>query len=162
MVPKAYDPAPSALQLVVFALAGQRYGLALESVQRVFPMVAVSRLPGCPDAVLGAINVHGEILPVVDLRERLGLPAADYGPDARLLLARTPNRLVVLPVDDVLGVIEIQAEAVVEPGAVAGGVVHVSGIARLADGVLLIQDLDSLLSADEQRQLAESLAKEPT
>jgi purine-binding chemotaxis protein CheW len=148
------------IRLVVFAVARQRYGLALTAVERVLPMVAVSALPGCPGAVLGAINVHGEILAVVDLRQRFGLPTGAYGPGARLLLARTPRRRVALPVDEVVGVVEVSEEVVVEPDAVTEGIVHVSGIATLADGVLLIQDLDSLLSVREERQLAESLGKE--
>lgn len=151
---------PQNLELVVFALAGQRYGLKLTAVETVLPMVAVTPLPGSPDAILGAINVHGDILPVVDLRRRLGLRLVDYGPEARLLLARTPHRLVALAVDDVLGVIELPEEAVVEPDELASGMEHVPGIAKLPDGVLLIQDLDSFLSDDEERQLAVSLGKE--
>ena len=151
---------PAVLRLVIFALARQRYGLALSTVERVLQMVAVSPLPGCPDAILGVINVHGAILPVVDLRRRLGLPLADYGPEASLLLVRTPHRMVALPVDEVIGVVELPEECVVEPDRVASGVVHVSGIATLADGVLLIQDPDALLSVDEEQELTESLLKE--
>lgn len=148
------------VRLVVFALARQRYGLALTAVERVLPMVAVSPLPGCPAAVLGAINVHGEIVAVVDLRQCFGLPAGEYGPGARLLLARTPQRVVGLPVDEVVGMVELPEDAVVEPDAVTAGIAHVSGIAKLADGVLLIQDLDSLLSGEEERVLAASLGNE--
>jgi len=67
--------------------------------------------------------------------------------------------VIALPVDEVVGVVELPEDAVVEPDAVTAGIAHVSGIAKLADGMLLIQDLDSLLSVSEERQLAESLGK---
>jgi purine-binding chemotaxis protein CheW len=156
------DPrgASSLRPLVVFSLDDQRYGLPLPAADRVLPMVAVSRLPGCPDVVLGAINLHGKVIPVLDVRRRLGLPAGEYGPAARLLVARTLRRTVALPVDAVSGVAEVAVEDVVPPDAVIPGIGHVAGIAALADGLLLIHDLDTFLSIEEERQLAEALGKE--
>jgi purine-binding chemotaxis protein CheW len=154
------DPPAAARPLVVFSLDDQRYGLPLPAADRVLPMVAVSPLPGCPDVVLGAINLHGTVIPVLDLRRRLGLPAGEYGPAARLLVARTPHRTVALPVDEVSGVADVPVEDVVPPDAVIPGIGHVSGIAALADGLLLIHDLETFLSIEEERQLAAALAQE--
>lgn len=69
----------SRLDLVVFVIDGQRYALSLGAVERVLPMVAVSPLPAGPAIALGVINVHGTIVPVVDVRRRFGLPARDFG-----------------------------------------------------------------------------------
>lgn len=151
--------ASSLRRLVVFSLEGQRYGLPLAATQRVLPMVAVSPLPSSPDVVLGAINFHGDVIPVLDVRCRLGLPSVDYGPAARLLIARAMRRIVALPVDEVSGVAEVPAESVVAPDAVLPGIGRVSGIAALADGLLLIHDLDTFLSIEEERQLAGALEK---
>lgn len=154
-------PGPSSfLSLVVFSVDRERYGLALASTERVLPMVAVSPLPGCPDAVLGAMNLHGEVVPVLDIRRRLGLDAVEYGPRARLLVARTARRLVALPVDDVLGVDEVPAEDVVPPDSVLPGIDQLSGIGALPDGLLLIHDLDNFLSVEEERQLDESIGRD--
>lgn len=145
------------VRLVMFLLAGQRYGLALPAVERVVPMVAVSPLRAGPDAVVGVINLHGAIVPVFDLRRRLGLPHEDYGPDARLLVARSLDRTVALPVDDVGGVIDVSVDDVTPADRVAGGSTYVSGLVALPDGLLLIHDLDAFLSADEHRQLDDAL-----
>lgn len=148
------------LRLVVFSLDRERYGLNLATTERVLPMVAVSPLPGCPDVVLGAINLHGDVVPVLDIRRRLGFDAGDYGPAARLLVARTARRIVALPVDDVIGVEELPAETVLPPDTVLPGIGHLSGIGALSDGLLLIHDLDTFLSMEEERQLDASLGKD--
>lgn len=145
------------MRLVVFFLDGQRYGLELSAVERVVPMVAVSPLRAGPEAVVGAVNFHGAIVPVFDLRRRLGLPHHDYGPDARLLVARSLDRTVALPVDDVDGVVEVPADSVASAETVAERAPSISGIVALADGLLLIHDLDTFLSADERRQLRDAL-----
>lgn len=147
----------SVLWLVVFTIEGQRYALPLPATERVLPMVAVSPLPKAPEVAIGVINLHGTVLPVLDIRRRFGLPPRDYGPSAHLVVARTVRRTVALPVDEVTGVKAVAAEAVAEPGRVLPGIGHVAGIAALADGLLFIQDLDAFLSLDEEHVLAEAL-----
>lgn len=147
----------SALRLVAFTIEDQRYALPLAATQRVLPMVAVSALPKAPAVALGVINLHGQIIPVLDIRRRFQLPAYDYGPAAHLLVARTTRRTVALPVDEVLGVREVPTDTVASPEAVLPGIGHVAGIVSLTDGVLFIQDLDAFLSLDEERVLTEAL-----
>lgn len=119
------------LRLVVFTLDGQRYALPLATVERVLPMVAVSPLPQAPEIALGVINLHGQVLPVLDIRRRLGFPPRDFGLTAHLLVARTSRRTLAVPVDEVLGVREVAADAVAPPDAVLPGIGHVAGIVAL-------------------------------
>lgn len=147
----------SVIQLVVFVIDGQRYALPLSSVERVLPMVAVSPLPKPPTSVLGVINVHGQVIPVLDIRWRFGFSPHDYGPDAYLLMARTIRRTVALPVDGVLGVKEVQSEAVTPPDTIFPGIDHVAGIVTLSDGLLFIHDLNAFLSLDEEQQVTKVL-----
>lgn len=146
-----------AVRLVVFDLERQRYALHLSVVERVLPMVAVSPLPKAPAIALGVINLRGAVLPVLDLRRRLALPAREYGVTAHLVVARTSRRRVAMPVDEVLGVQEVAATAVVAPDVVLPGTAHVAGIATLPDGLLFIHDLDAFLSLNEEQQLTEAL-----
>ena len=147
----------SALQLVVFDLEGQRYALPLGAVDRVLPMVAVSPLPKAPAIALGVINLHGQVLPVLDIRRRFGLPLREYGLAARLLVVRTSRRVMVLPTDEVLGVQEVATEAITAPKAVLPGIQHVSGIVALPDGLLFIHDLEACLSLEEEERLDDVL-----
>lgn len=157
--PSVDDTGIGSLRITVFSVDSQRYGLPVAVTERVVPMVAVSPLPGAPAVVAGAINLHGDVVPVLDVRRRLGLAAREYGPAARLLVARSRLRVVALAVDDVAGVTDVDAKAVIPPETVLPGIEHVSGVAAVADGLILIHDLDAFFSLDEERQLAASLAK---
>lgn len=152
----------SRLDLVVFVIDGQRYALALGAVERVVPMVAMSPLPRAPAIALGVINVHGAVVPVVDVRRRFGLPARDFGVTTRLVLARAGRRTLAVPADDVLGVAEVAAESVVPPGALLEGIGHIAGVVALPDGLMFIHDLDAFLSPDEEQRLGEALDRNGT
>jgi len=147
----------SVLSLVVFGLTGQRYALPLHAVERVFPMAEVAPLPKAPAIALGVINLHGTIIPVLDIHRRFGFPPRDYGPAAHLLVARTSRRTLALPVDEVFGVREFAAEAAVPADAVLPRIGHVAGIVALADGLLFIHDLETFLSLEEEHRLSEAL-----
>jgi purine-binding chemotaxis protein CheW len=135
---------------------GARYAVPLSSAERAFRMVAVSPLPGSPVVVLGGINLEGRAVAVVDLRRRLGLPPRDYGLAARLLVVRTPRRRLAIAADDVLGVAEVEADAIT-PRTLLSGAGPVAGVAALPDGLLIIQDLEAFLTLDEERQLDRAL-----
>ncbi|HZO98557.1 MAG TPA: chemotaxis protein CheW [Gaiellaceae bacterium] len=155
-------PGGGVLTVVAFAVAGERLALGADRVDRVLPMAAVSPLPGAPPVALGALNVGGLVTPVLDVRRRLGCEPREYGPSAHLLVARTTRRVVALAVDEVLGLRELTADDVRPPAAVLPRLAHVEGVAALADGLLVICDLDSFLSLDEERLLATALeAVEP-
>ena len=147
----------STRSLVVFAIEGQRYALNLPVVERVLPIAEVSPLPEAPPIALGVINIHGQVIPVLDIRQRFGLPPCEYGLTARLLVARTRRRMLAVPVDEVFGVSEITAEAVASPDDVLPGIGHVAGIVALADGLMFIHDLDTFLSLDEEQRLTDAL-----
>lgn len=148
--------APEHFEFVVLDVAGQRWALPLEAVERVLAMVAIAELPGSPAGVIGAVNVHGEPVPVLDLDVRSGRPPRERGPRGRLVLARTATRRVALPVDDVLGVVTVARDAL---GAAPESVpAPVAGLAALPDGVLAVYDVDGLITAEEERAVSAALA----
>lgn len=144
-------------QVVVFTLDGQRLALPLSSVERALRAVAVTPLPGAPPVVLGVINAGGQVLPVVELRRRLGLPSPALGPDQRLLLARGGRRTLALVADSVAGVWDLEPSQVAqaEPGLAFAP--HLRGVAKLPEGLLLIYDLEGFLSLEEEKQLQAAL-----
>jgi len=146
-----------ALRLVVFDIEGARYALPLSAVDRVLPMAAVAALPQAPPIALGAINLGGEVIPVLDLRRRLGFPPREFSLAARLVVASTRRRRLALPVDDVRGVQEVAQSSVTSPGAVLPGLRHLAGIVALTDGLLYIHDLEAFLNLEEEARLDAAL-----
>ena len=144
-------------QHVVFTLDDQRYALALEAVERVTAMVHITPLPKAPDIVLGVINVHGRIVPVVDIRKRFGLPQREITLTDQMILARTSTRPVVLIADAVSGVVELSAHDMVTIAEILPNLEYMEGVAKLEDGMVLIHDLDTFLSLEEDSVLDEAM-----
>jgi purine-binding chemotaxis protein CheW len=147
-------------QLVAFRLDDQTYALRLASVHRVLRMVEVTPLPHAPEVVVGVINVGGEIVPALDVRRRFRLRPYEPSLDSHLILARTANRTVSLPVDSVVGLVERSDSEITEADVIVPGTAYVEGVAKLDDGLLFIHDLDRFLSLEEERQLADLLSNE--
>lgn len=145
-------------RLLVFELAGQRYGLELAAVQEVVRAVAVTRLPGAPPIVEGAINVRGRVVPVLDLRSRFGLPARELSSDEHMILARAGRRLVAIRADRTTWLVEVEADQVEEAAGVTPHLRHVAGVAKLPDGLILIHDLETFLTQAEAEALGQAVA----
>lgn len=147
------------IRVITFALERQRFALHLAAVERVLPMVHVTPLPAAPPIVIGVINVQGTVIPVVSVRARFGLPGRPLSVVDHLVLARTSRRRLALAVDEVDGVLELRSEAVVPCAQAAPGVQYVEGLAKVDGDLILIHDLESFLSLDEESVLDRSLAQ---
>jgi purine-binding chemotaxis protein CheW len=117
-------------------------------------------LPLAPAAVLGAIDVAGEILPVFNLRHRFQLPERPLALTDQFIIARTTRRSVALSVDAALGVIDLPAPDAGNGAQLAAGLPHISGVLSLPDGLVLIQDLERFLSGDESDALDAAMRDE--
>jgi purine-binding chemotaxis protein CheW len=145
-------------RLVVFSLDELRYAVSLEAVESVVRIVEITPLPGAPEIVLGAVNLHGEIVPVMNPRRRFGLPERSIALSDQLIIARSRARRLALRVDAVAGVFDYPQDDIVAAAAIVPGTQHVAGVVKLADGMLLIHDLDRFLSLEEEQRLEQALA----
>ena len=144
-------------QLIVFRLDQRRYALPLTVVERVVRAVDVTPLPRAPVTVLGAINVQGRVLPVLNVRRRFLMPDREVSPADWFLLAHTARHTVALVVDESEGVIERPSGEIVTSTQIVPGVEDFPGVVRLDDGLVLIHDLEKFLSLDEARALDEAI-----
>jgi chemotaxis signal transduction protein len=117
--------------VLVVHVADQRFGLPLASVERVVPMAYVQRLPGSSNGFIGALNIHGDVLPVVDPRPRLGLSTPQMLAEHCLVLVAAESRFLIWVdlVDDVVADATGGA-SMAEPGSI------VSRVMRLQDALL--------------------------
>jgi purine-binding chemotaxis protein CheW len=143
-------------QHVVFTLDAQQYTLPLACVERVVPAVYVTPLPQAPAVILGVVNVQGRIIPVINLRKRFRLPERELELSDQFIVGKTSRRIVALVVDTVLGVAEFSRHEITSGTHIAPGLCFITGVIKTVDGVLLIHDLDSCLSLDEEQALDEA------
>ena len=120
---------------------------------------ALTRIPQAPDIVLGILDLHGDVIPVINLRKRFCLPVQAIGCDDQYVIARTGRLTMALPVDGTEGVIEQAAEALLPAEAIVAGSRYLAGVTRTADGLVLIHDLDTLLFPSEEQQICAALEK---
>ncbi len=142
---------------VVFSLDGRRFALPLASTLRIVRAVEVTPLPGAPAIVLGAIDLEGSVIPVLDIRRRFLLPEREIGPADQFLIASTVRRAVAFVIDEAHGVIEREQSAVIGSDRIAPGLEQFKGVVQLDDGQVLIHDLEKFLSLDEARVLDEAM-----
>jgi purine-binding chemotaxis protein CheW len=143
-----------------FRLDGQRYALPLKQVERVVRAAELTRLPEAPVIVLGVVNVNGDVLPVLNIRRRFNLPEREIGVGDHFLIARTKRRRVVLQIDQVEGITEVPLTDIVCPDQITPRIEQVRGVAKLTDGLLVIHDLESFLSLEEEHALDDALSEE--
>lgn len=144
-------------ELLVFWLGEQRYALPLNPVQRIERAVAVTALPAAPEAVLGIVNVRGQVVPVFNLRRRFRLPERPTELTDRLVVARTRHRLVAFLAYAVQGLLDGPAGRIISPEQVLPGLEYLRGVVRLQGGMVLIHDLDEFLSVEEEQRLNEAM-----
>lgn len=143
--------------IVLFNLDEQHYGLYLSVVVRVVLTVEITPLPKAPDIVMGVVNFHGEIIPVINIRKRFNLPIREVELDDQLIIARTSKRIVALVVDSVSGVHNLKSSQLIDTSESFQYTDYLSGIAKVEDGIVLIHDLEKFLSLDEQQQIDKAL-----
>jgi purine-binding chemotaxis protein CheW len=147
----------AAISLLQFDLDGQLYALQLEQVERVIRAVELRPLPESPPVIRGIFSLHGRILAVADPRRRVGLPDKEIALEDRIIIARTPARMLGLLAQGDVEVVEYEPHAITEAECVVSGLELVEGVGRLPDGLVLIQNLANFLSLDEERRLEEAI-----
>lgn len=148
------------LRLVVFTLDEKRYALRLEAVERIVHIAEITPLPKAPEIVLGVVNVRGRVLPVVNIRRRFRLPEREDDPRDQFILALTSRRSLAVVVDAVVGVVERAEKEIIPAESIVSNTEYVDGIVILADGLVLIHDLEKFLSLDEARSLDAAISQE--
>lgn len=140
-----------------FELAGSRYALLAHYVREVLRAVAIEPLPHAPFVIAGVFNLRGVVVPVVDMRKRLGLVSKEIAPEDYFIVADTPGFAVALHIDRALDLIGVTPTplARITPGLAQTS--YIAGVVPTADGVLLIQDLPAFLSSEEAAALGQAL-----
>lgn len=149
-------------RIVVFNLDVQRYGIPLTAVARVVRMVEITPLPSMPPLLRGVINVQGEIMPVIDLRRRFGLPERTIDLSDQLIITRCAERNCALMADCVSEVCDCPECLLTGAADIFPDLALLAGVAKFPDGMILLHDLDQLLTPHDRKALDAIMQQEPT
>lgn len=133
----------SDMQVVLFELAGKRYGVDVGQVQSVIDMMEITSVPNAPYYVEGVTNLRGEILPVIDLRKKLNIEAREASTHFNTIVVSRGGRAIGFAVDQVNVVMDLAGEAIEDVPSIACGVENDSifGVAKQDDYLILLIDL---------------------
>jgi len=136
---------------VTFALGGETFGLPVASVLEILRVAGITRVPHAPRVVRGVTNMRGKVLPVVDLRVRLGMEVAEITLQSRILVASSRGRLLGLLVDAVTQVDRIDRNAVQQPppDVMTTQSDYIIGVSQLGERLVILLDVDLVLIVHE-------------
>ena len=148
------------MQLVIFDLAGEAYGVVIQAVLEIIRMQEITTIPQAPYFVKGVINLRGKVIPVADLRKRFSMPAAEESKESRIVVVDIGGQAIGMTVDAVTEVTRIPAGTVEPPSSVitTSDSDYLMGIAKLESGMIILLDLTRVLAEVEPAVVEEPVA----
>ncbi len=139
------------LQWVTFKLEQETYGVNVMQVQEVLRYSDIAPVPGAPSYVLGIINLRGSVVTVIDTRSRFGLMPADVTDNTRVVIIESDKQVIGILVDSVAEVVYMKASEIEMAPNVGtdDSAKFIKGVCNRDDELLILVDLDKLLSDDE-------------
>lgn len=139
------------IQLVTFNLENETYGINVMQVQEVLRVTEIAPVPGAPPYVLGIINLRGNVVTVVDTRGRFGLPHHELTDASRIVIIESEEQVVGILVDSVAEVVDLSLSEIDSAPIVGNDESsrYIQGVATRNDNLLIVVDLNKLLSEDE-------------
>ena len=143
------------LQIVAFGVGRETFGLPISAVREIVRVPTITSVPNAPDFIQGVINLRGRIIPVVDLRTRLGDRESQLTKKSRVVIAECAGRLIGLIVNFASEVLRVSPSSIETLGDVfgQGEVDCVAGVAKLKGGLVILLDLEKVLKAAESNSL---------
>lgn len=142
-------------QLVVFRLDNEEFGVPITQVKEINRLTTATRVPRSPAFIEGIINLRGQIIPIVDLKKRFELPLTEYTGDARIIVIQVHGNTFGVQVDSVSEVLRMNTSNIeAAPDIVCSiDAKYITGVAKVDERLLIMLDLNKLLSDEEKAQL---------
>jgi len=148
---------------LTFFLAGEEYGLEILKVHEIIGMMDITPVPRTPDFIRGVINLRGKIIPIVDLRVKFGMEAADTTDETCIIVVQANGVQMGIVVDRVSEVLDIASDEIEDVPSFGSDVNtdYILGIGKTGGKVKLLLDIDKVLSSSEFAEMhAAALAAE--
>ena len=148
------------IQLICFKLGTEEYGFDIMQIKEIMRYQKITPIPKAASFIEGVINLRGMVIPVIDLRKRFELPV-DVNIKCRIIIAQVETKIVGLIIDDVTDIVTLPKTSILpSPKTVKGvEVEYLDGMADMERGLLLVLNLNRLLTAEEKGAIDESLER---
>ena len=144
------------LQWVTFKLQEETYGINVMQVQEVLRYTDIAPVPGAPMYVMGIINLRGNVVTVIDTRARFGLPPSEVTDNSRIVIIESERQVIGIMVDSVAEVVYLRSSEIESAPNVGTeeSAKFIQGVCNRGEELLILVDLNKLLSDDEWDELS--------
>ena len=138
-------------EFLTFRLGGEEYGIDILKVQEIRSYEPPTRIANAPPFIKGVVNLRGVIVPIVDLRLRLGCESAEYSAVTVVIVLNVKGRVVGAVVDSVSDVLELARDAIKPAPEMASAVdaSFITGIGSVGERMLILMDIEGLMASEE-------------
>jgi purine-binding chemotaxis protein CheW len=142
------------LQLVSFKIGNEEFGIDILKVQEIIRIMSITQVPNSPEAVEGVINLRGRVIPVIDLRIKLGMNRVEHSSSTRVIVVEINNTTVGFIVDAVSEVLRIPQNITEPPPPIVAGInsEFLTAVGKLEDRLIILLDLERVLSVTEEME----------
>ena len=135
-------------QFVIFKLENEEYGIDILRVKTIEKMSVITRVPKAPPYIKGVITLRGEVVPIIDLREKFNVKATEESENTRIIIIYVDDVTIGLIVDSVSEVTEIDSASIEESPEAVGNIEisNICGIGKLNDRIIILLDAYKILN----------------
>lgn len=143
------------LRLIAFRAGQETFIVDIMAVRQIINYTGTTRVPNAPSFIEGIVVLRNEVIPIVDLRERLGVPSSGRAEHPMVLITETGGGVIGLKVDEVRSIVNVLADALLPPPEIIRGIRGdlLIAVVPQGDDVYLLIDIDSVLTTEEKRAL---------
>ncbi len=148
-------------QLIKFQVSDETFGIGITQIFQILKPQEIFKVPNTPPFVEGLLNLRGKVLTVFNLRKRFNLPPKENDENTKIIIINMNGYLLGFIVDSVTEIVRVPDEEIetTPPSITSFDKRFISGVAKLGDKLILLLNLEKVLTPDEEQQVIELVNK---
>lgn len=144
-------------QLIKFQVADETFGIGISEIFQILKPQEIFKVPNTPPFIEGLLNLRGKVMTVFNLRKRFNMPDKEYDENTKIITINANDYLLGFIVDSVTEIVRVPDEEIVStpPSITTFDKRFISGVAKLDDKLILLLNLEEILTPDEEQQVKE-------
>lgn len=145
------------LQLVSFNIGNEEFGIDILKVEEIIRIISITQIPNSPEFIEGVVNLRGRVIPVINLRTRLGFEKKEFDNQTRVIVVEVSGMTLGFIVDSVREVLRIPKSITEPPPSITAGVnsEYITAVGKLENRLLILLDLERVLDLKQKEELSE-------